>query len=623
MSVDYTRDSKLVAAGVEIIKDRYLIEGEQSPQEGFLRAAVAFSDSPAMAARMYDYVSNLWAMYSTPEFSNAPERISWGRSLDNALDWNEPFHPENYKPARGLPISCFLNMPDDSLKGIENHWSENVYLASRGGGIGGHWSGVRSDGAATSKGSSSNGIIPFLKVCESEMAAVSQGKTRRGSYSAYLDISHPEIEEFISIRKPTGGDLNRKTLNAHHGVNIPHIFMEIIDRCVGNAEENDDWPLVDPNSGEVTKIVSARYLWEQILETRIQFGEPYIAFIDTINDAVKDALKAIGYKINGSNLCSEITLRTTPDRTAVCCLMSVNLDTYDEWRDHPRFLQDIVRFQDNVLEYFILNAPEEMWRATASAAEERSIGIGSMGFHSYLQSRGVPFESPMAVSINKQIFRHIEEKTDAASRVLAKERGEPPLLRGLGIRNAHVRAIAPNASSSLICGAVSPSIEPLRANAFTQKTMSGSFTIKNKYLEDALRVYVPEGLPEEAAKSWMDKQWRSIITNKGSVQHLDYLSDWEKEIFKTAMEMDQRWLLTHVADRTPHIDQSQSFNLFLPPEVSVVELHGLHMMAWKKGIKTMYYLRSESLKRAETVSTKIERTNLGHFSEETCVACEG
>lgn len=620
IQIDYNNNNNLSEAGLAILKDRYLLDGENDPQEAFARAAIAFSDDEEMAQRIYGYASKLWFMYATPVLSNAPVRVSWGPN-DEA---RSNFEPHHFIKPRGMPISCFLSYIGDSLASIGDHWVESMYLASSGGGIGGHWMDVRSNGSATSRGSASNGIIPFIKVVDSEMSAVSQGKTRRGSYAAWLDISHPEIEEFLVVRKPAGGDINRKALNIHHGVVIGDDFMELIARCQFNPDCCDDWPLIDPNSGKVTKVVSAKKLWETILETRMQTGEPYVAFRDTINRAVPQPLLDLGLFVRASNLCAEITLPTTETRTAVCCLSSVNLAKFDEWKDDPLFIEDLIRFLDNVLSFFIANAPEGMWRAKNSAMHERSLGLGAMGFHTYLMQKGIPWESALATSTNKRVFKHLHERATEASFKLGTILGEAPDMVGTGMRNAHLLAIAPNASSSLICGSVSPSVEPLRANAFLQKTLTGSFTIKNKVLEDILRQVAEQRYDNlEERQEWLNKQWRSIITNRGSVQHLDYLPDAEKEVFKTAMELDQRWVVDLAADRQEFICQSQSLNLFLPPDVSVVELHGLHMRAWQQGVKTLYYLRSEAIKRAETVSTTIERRNLYHFTEETCLSCEG
>ena len=603
-----------------ILNDRYTQDG-QTPEKAIRRAAYAFADDEEHADRLNAYARNGWFMFSTPILSNAPQRSTFCEDL----------HEDNMsfgcfdKAPRGMPISCFLNYVPDSLQGIGDHYIENMYLASGGGGIGGHWSDLRSDGVSTSRGSASNGLIPFLKVVDSEMSAVSQGKTRRGSYAAYLDIDHPEILEFIQVRKPTGGDLNRKALNVHHGVNITDDFMKLIESCQNNPDVDDSWDLIDPHTKEVVRTVSAKMVWELILTTRMQTGEPYIAFIDTINSNLPIPQQEMGLRVNGSNLCSEITLPTNENRTAVCCLSSVNLAFWDKWRTRPTFIADIVRMLDNVLTYFIFNAPDEMEKAKFSAFRERSIGLGAMGFHTLLQTKGIPWESALATSMNHRIFSHIYEEAQNASHELAAERGEAPDMVGTGYRNAHLLAIAPNASSSLICGQVSPSIEPLRANAFVQKTMGGTFTIKNPILAEILPTRWDPALGYEngTREEWVEKQWRSIIRNKGSVQHLDYLTPEEKELFKTAMEIDQRWVIDHAADRAPYICQAQSVNLFLPPDVSVIELHGLHMRAWKQGLKTLYYMRSEAVKRTEDVSVKIERKDLLRFTEETCLSCEG
>lgn len=621
--VDYSRDALLSPEAIKTLRERYMLPHEESPQDAFARAALAFSHNEDMAQRIYDYASKQWFMFATPVLSNAPVRERWV-DRDGDLYWQGNFSPECYSKPRGMPISCFLNYVDDSIAGIGDHWIENMYLASQGGGIGGHWSAVRSDGEATSKGSQSNGIIPFIKVVDSEMGAVSQGKTRRGSYAAYLDISHPEVEEFITIRKPSGGDVNRKALNLHHGVNITDEFMHVIETCMQNPEADDSWDLIDPKSKRVVKTVSARALWARILETRVQTGEPYIAFIDTINDALPAPLARKGLKVQGSNLCAEITLPTSDNRTAVCCLSSVNLEKWDEWKFDRRFIHDLISFLDNVLEFFIQNAPSQMQRATYSAMRERSLGLGAMGFHSLLQSKGIPFESALAASLNKAIFAGIKEAAIASTQALAEERGQAPDMLGTGRRNAHLLAIAPNASSSLLCGGVSPSIEPMRANGFLQKTLSGSLVQKNKHLDNLLREKYEQGFDHKwSLEEFLSLTWKDIVTHKGSVQHIPWLTDYEKDVFKTAMEIDQRWVVSHAADRQPYICQSQSLNLFLPPDVPIPVLHDLHFQSWKRGVKTLYYVRSEAIRRAEVVSAKVERKNLYRFDETTCLSCEG
>jgi len=583
--IDKERDNLLTDFGKTTLKDRYLLPEEDSPQEAFMRAAKAYSDNDEMAQRIYDYSSKLWFMYSTPILSNGGTK-------------------------RGMPISCFLNYVGDSREGLTGHYTENAWLTSIGGGIGGYWGDVRSDGTVTSGGSQSSGTIPFLHVVDSEIMAFSQGKTRRGSYAAYMDVSHPEILEFLDIRKPSGGDIHRKCLNLHHGINMSNEFMQLIEKCIAEPTYDDTWNLIDPHTKETIRTVSARDLWLKILENRVATGEPYMCFIDHINDALPETQKALGLKVHHSNLCTEITLPTAEDRTAVCCLSSVNLETYDEWKNDKLFISDIVRFLDNVLTNFIENAPEHVFRAKFSATQERSIGLGAMGFHAYLQKCGIPFESALAKAKNLSIFKYIKSEAIAESKRLAVKRGEAPDMEGTGMRNAHLLAIAPNASSSIICGTTSPSIEPYRANAYVQKTMSGSFLVKNKHLEKLLET---KGINN-------DKTWTSILANRGSVLHIKDLSDYEKDIFKTSIEINQQWIIEHAADRQEFICQGQSLNVFVPADVNIKELHDIHMLAWKKKLKTLYYCRSEAIKRAELVSLKVERTII---PEADCLACEG
>ena len=582
--IDYERDELLTDFGKTTLKDRYLLPEETSPQDGFMRAAKAFSDNDEMAERIYNYASKLWFMYSTPILSNGGTN-------------------------RGMPISCFLNYVGDSREGLTGHYTENAWLASIGGGIGGYWGHVRSDGVSTSGGSQSSGSIPFLHVVDSEILAFSQGKTRRGSYAAYMDMSHPEIIEFLEMRKPSGGDIHRKCLNLHHAINISDEFMQLIEKCIAEPTYDDSWNLIDPHTKEIVRTVSARELWQKLLETRVATGEPYVSFIDTINEALPETQKKLGLKVHHSNLCTEITLPTNENRTAVCCLSSVNLEKYDEWRNDPLFIPDLVRFLDNALTYFIDNAPENVFRAKFSAASERSIGLGAMGFHAYLQSKGIPFESALAKAMNLKIFRKMKEQAVEESERLAIKRGEAPDMEGTGRRNAHLLAIAPNATSSIICGTTSPSIEPFRANAYVQKTMSGSFLVKNKYLEKLLE---KKGINT-------DEVWQTILAQRGSVLHLDELSDYEKDTFKTAIEINQQWVIEHAADRQKYICQAQSVNVFVPADVNIKELHDIHMLAWKRKIKTLYYCRSEAIKRAELLSKKVERTII---PEADCLACE-
>ena len=586
MKIDYSRDKLLTDFSIKTLQDRYMIAGESSPQEAFARAATAFADDDDHAQRLYDYSSKLWFMFATPVLSNGGTE-------------------------RGMPISCFLNYVEDSREGITDHYTENAYLSSFGGGIGGSWSDVRSQGTKTSKGSESTGVIPFMKVVDAEMLAFSQGITRRGSYAGYMHISHPEVEEFLDMRKPTGGDTNRKCLNLHHGVVISDKFMETIHRATREEGFDDSWELIDPHSQEVKKVVSARTLWVKLLQNRMETGEPYLMFEDAVQADLPDFQKRKGLRVNHSNLCSEITLATNEERTAVCCLSSVNLEYYDEWKKVPAFIPDLVRMLDNVLTYFIEKAPDSLERAKYSAFRERSIGLGAMGFHAYLQKNKVPFEGMFASGLNEEMFSHIKSHAQKETLKLAVERGACPDDDTCTVRNAHLLAIAPNASSSILCGNTSPSIEPFRANAYTQKTKSGSHLHKNKFLENVL---------EKLGRN-DDNTWKGIVSNKGSVQHLDFLSDELKEIFKTAVEINQSWVVEHAAVRQQYICQSQSVNLFFPPDVNKGDLHNIHMLAWAKNMKTLYYLRSEAISRADNVSNQIKREII--FEQEDCLSCEG
>ena len=586
VKIDFSKDSLLDDFAQATLKDRYMVGDETSPQEAFARAAMAFADDEAHAQRLYDYVSKLWFMFATPVLSNGGTR-------------------------RGLPISCFLNYVDDSREGITGHYTENAFLSSFGVGIGGSWSDVRASGTKTSKGSESTGVVPFMKVVDAEMLAFSQGVTRRGSYASYLHISHPEIEEFLDVRKPTGGDINRKCTNLHHGIVISDAFMERIHNATKYPDFDDSWDLVDPHSQQVKKTVSARALWVKILQNRMETGEPYVMFEDAVNSELPDFQKRKGLRVHHSNLCSEITLATDEERTAVCCLSSVNLEYYDQWKHIPAFIPDLVRMLDNVLTSFIDNAPDELERAKFSAQRERSIGLGAMGFHAYLQKQGIPFDNPMASATNYDMFKHIKESAERTTRELAVERGACPDDDTASVRNAHLLAIAPNASSSIICGNTSPSIEPYRANAYTQKTKSGSNLVKNKFLEKVLDKY---GINDE-------ETWSSIVANKGSVQHIPQLDDWEKDTFKTAVEINQAWVIEHASARQEFICQSQSVNLFFPPDVNKGDLHNVHMLAWAKNLKTLYYLRSEAISRADNVSNQAKREII--FEQADCLSCEG
>ncbi|WP_440959013.1 ribonucleoside-diphosphate reductase subunit alpha [Oceanicaulis sp. LC35] len=561
VKTDPSRDALLTDFGKKTLVDRYLLPGE-SYQDMFARVSTAYADDLDHAQRLYDYMSNLWFMPATPVLSNG------------GAD-------------RGLPISCFLNSVDDSLGDIVSTWTENVWLASNGGGIGTYWGSVRSIGEKVGQNGQTSGIIPFIRVMDSLTLAISQGSLRRGSAAVYLDIHHPEIEEFLEIRKPSG-DFNRKSLNLHHGLNVSDAFMEAVAK-------DEEFELISPRSGEVVKTVNARKLWQKILEVRLQTGEPYILFSDTVNNNLPAHQRKLGLKVRQSNLCSEITLPTGidhlgNDRTAVCCLSSLNAEKFLEWKDDERFLEDIFRFLDNILQDFIERAPDEMERAKYSAARERSVGLGLMGYHSFLQKMNVPFESAMAQSWNKRMFQHIRQGADKASVKLAEERGACPdaAENGVKARFSHKLAIAPTASISIICGGTSAGIEPIPANVYTHKTLSGSFTVKNPYLEQVL---------EEKGKN-TPAVWASILEHEGSVQHLDCLDELEKDVFKTAFELDQRWVIEHAADRSPYICQAQSLNLFLPGDVNKWDLHMLHWSAWEKGVKSLYYCRSKSVQRA-------------------------
>ena len=589
--LDYSRDSLFDDLGKMRLKESYMREDETSPQERFAYVSKSFASNPEHAQRLYDYSSLHWLSYSTPI-------LSFGRS------------------ARGLPISCFLPYLHDSAEGLVDCLAEVNWLSMLGGGIG-IGIGIRS---ADDK---STGIMPHLRTYDASSLAYRQGRTRRGSYAAYLDISHPDILIFLEMRKGTG-DQNMRCLNLHHGINITDDFMQLIERCMLDPNADDTWELKDPHNKQVRDKVSAKELWQRILEMRMHTGEPYLHFIDTSNRMMPEFQKQKGLSIRQSNLCSEIILPTDKDRTAVCCLSSVNLEYYDDWKDNELFLRDVAEMLDNVLEYFIRNAPDSIHRAKFSAMAERSIGVGALGYHAYLQKKNIPWESPLAIGANRRIFKHIRKDLDQANLALGKERGEPTDCIGTGRRFAHVMAIAPNASSSIIMGNTSPSIEPYRANAYRQDTLSGAYLNKNKFLDKIIKEKC------DADKS-LDYQeiWSSIIANDGSVQHLDLLSDWEKDVFKTSMEIDQRWLVEHASHRQSFIDQAQSLNLFFRPDVNVKYLHAVHFQAWKQGLKTLYYCRSEKIAKADKVSNKIERqviqeVDLKALAEgEVCLACEG
>jgi len=616
--IDYDKEKKLDKFSLDTLKDRYFWEDETHAQESFARAAVFAATYKQttdfeLAQRLYNYCSDGWFMFSTPILSNGGT-------------------------TRGLPISCFLNYVPDSRTGLSAHYDENIWLASSGGGIGGYWGDIRSNGISTSSGSRSTGTIPFIHVVDSQMLAFNQGVTRRGSYAAYMDISHPEIEEFINMRKESGGDINRKNLNLHNGINITNDFLNAV-------EEDADFRLIDPKTNEACKTINARSLWWQILNARAETGEPYMINIDTCNEALPQGQKDLGLEIKQSNLCSEITLVTNEERTAVCCLSSVNLEHYDIWSEEPLFISDLITMLDNVLQHFIDNAidteqlgeynanykrfikyikegKEGFAKAAYSAYRERSLGLGAMGFHAYLQSKGIPFEGLQATSFNYQAFKKIKKEAKKASETLAENRGEAPDISGSGLRNTHSLAIAPNASSSIICSGTSPSIEPYRANVYTHKTLSGSYQVKNKYLEKLLKT---KGLKGEE----LDKVWKDIASNEGSVKNIDILNEEEKELFKTANEINQIWLVEHAYKRQEFICQAQSVNLFftLPSATESQEVHDTYMqyvsdVHWygMHKLKSLYYFRTNAARNVENVNTKIPRINL---EDVECIACEG
>ena len=596
VKIDPSRDSLLTDFGRETLEDRYLMPGE-SFQDLFARVASYYGDNQEHSQRLYDYISQLWFMPSTPILSNGGT-------------------------GRGLPISCFLNEASDSLGGIVDLWTENVWLASKGGGIGSYWGNLRSIGEPIGGVGKTSGIVPFIRVMDSLTLAISQGSLRRGSAAVYLPIDHPEIEEFIEIRRPTGGDPNRKALNLHHGIQLTDAFMRAV-------EEDADWDLRSPHDQSVQKTVSARSLWIRMLTARIETGEPYLVYKDTVNNLRPEQQKLAGLEIKTSNLCSEITLPTGIDhhgenRTAVCCLSSVNIEKFFEWENEKNFIPDIMRFLDNVLQDFIDNAPETMKSAAYAATRERSVGLGVMGLHSFFQENNVPWESAVAKSWNKKIFNHIKAGADQASIDLAKEKGPCPDAKEYGImeRFSNKTAVAPTASISIICGGSSPGIEPIAANVYAHKTLSGTFTVRNRHLKILLQEKNQDN----------DEVWLSILSNGGSVQHLDFLSEHEKDVYKTAFEIDQRWLIDLAGDRSEMIDQAQSLNVFLPADSDKAYLHEVHYSAWKKGVKSLYYCRSLSLQRAENSSnqpTKIDVKTLDEVAAESnpndydeCLACQ-
>lgn len=589
VKIDYSRDSLFDELGLIRLRESYMRAEEKSPQERLAFVAEAFGSDEAHAQRIYEYASKHWLSFSTPV-------LSFGRTK------------------KGLPVSCFLSYMEDSAEGLVNTLSEVNWLSMLGGGVGIHL-GIRS---ADEK---SVGIMPHLKVYDAACLAYRQGTTRRGSYSAFLSVDHPDIIQFIEMRKPTG-DQNMRTLNLHHGINITDAFMKKVEASMLDSEADDSWPLIDPHSGKVVEIASVRDIWQRILELRMQTGEPYLVFIDTANKALPEWLKKQGLRINGSNLCTEIFLPTNADRTAVCCLSSLNLEYFDDWKEDPLFIQDVMEFLDNVLQYFIDHAPASIARAKRSAERERSIGLGALGLHAYFQRRDIPFDSALAKSVNRQIFSHIRGACARADRVLVEKRGPCPDAKASGVqrRFSHWMAVAPNASSSLIVGNTSPSIEPRRANVYRQDTISGAHIVKNRYLVKALGQL---GLNT-------DEVWTDIIAHDGSVQHIDAIPKAIRDVFKTAQELDQRWIIELAADRQAFIDQGQSVNLFFPADVSVAYLHACHFLAWKKGLKSLYYCRSDKLRKADRIGLALERRRIEDeinmqevLTDSACLACEG
>ena len=591
IKIDRSKDAKLTDFGKATLSDRYLGQNE-SYQDLFARVASIYSDNNLHAQRIYNYISNLWFMPATPILSNGGTE-------------------------RGLPISCFLNEAGDSLGGILDLWSENVWLAAKGGGIGSYWGNLRSIGEKIGRVGKTSGIIPFIKVMDSLTMAISQGSLRRGSAACYLPIDHPEIEEFIEMRRPTGGDPNRKALNLHHGVLVTDAFMRAV-------ETNSEWALKSPKDGIVQTTIPARNLWIRLLTARVETGEPYIIFIDTVNRLIPQHHKLAGLNVKTSNLCSEITLPTGldkegNDRTAVCCLSSLNLETFEEWKEDPNFIEDVMRFLDNVLSDFINRAPDSFKDAKYAATRERSVGLGVMGFHSFLQKNSIPIESVMSKVWNNKIFKHIQTNVDLSSKKLAEERGSCPDAEEYGFKErfSNKTAIAPTASISIICGGASPGVEPVAANSYTHKTLSGSYNVRNRYLKKILEKHGKDNA----------ETWSSITTNQGSVVHLDFLTDHEKKVFKTAFELDQKWIIELGADRTSYISQAQSINIFLPADVHKKELHQIHFQAWKKGLKSLYYCRSKSIQRAEndnnvlsTPVLKNEEKEENNYEE--CLSCQ-
>jgi ribonucleoside-diphosphate reductase alpha chain len=589
IEIDVNYDNNLSEQAYSLLKDYYMLEGETTPQMSYARAALAFCyNDIELAQRIYEYAAKNWFMFSSPILSNAKT--------------------QDGKNSKGLPISCFLSYVDDSLEGLMEHSNELRWMSVKGGGVGGHWSSVRANSEI------SPGPIPFLKTVDADMTAYRQGKTRKGSYAAYIDVSHPDIVEFLNIRVPTGGDSHRKCFNLNNAINITDDFMNAVS-------ENKEWQLIDPKTKKVRDTINARDLWQRILEVRFRTGEPYLNFIDEANRKLPEFQKNKGLKINGSNLCNEIHLATDNERSAVCCLSSLNLEKFEEWKN-TTIVEDCITFLDNVLQYFIDHATDiGLKKARFSAMQERSLGLGAMGFHAYLQSKNIPWESALAKSQNMKIFALIKDRAVKQTTLLAKDRGEAPDAIGYGIRNAHLLAIAPNANSSIIAG-TSPSIEPYKSNAYTHRTRAGAHLVKNHYLENLLNEKALK-IEESNRQNWLNEIWTSIITNDGSVQHLDCLNEWEKNVFKTAFEIDQRWLIDHASDRQEFICQGQSVNLFFPAGTDKAIVNAVHLRAWKNKLKGLYYLRTNAGAKAETVSEKVRTEKLKDFKDTECLSCQG
>ena len=589
IAINTQYDSNLNEQAYALLKDYYMLEGETTPQQSYARAALAFSAGDlGLAQRIYEYAAQNWFMFSSPILSNAPT-------------------PDG-RNTKGLPISCFLTYVDDSLEGLMEHSNELRWMSVKGGGVGGHWSSVRANSEI------SPGPIPFLKTVDADMTAYRQGKTRKGSYAAYIDISHPDVIEFLNIRVPTGGDSHRKCFNLNNAINITDDFMHAV-------VDNADWHLIDPKTKSVRDTINARELWQRILEVRFRTGEPYLNFIDEANRKLPQYMQEKGLKIHGSNLCNEIHLATDKDRSAVCCLSSLNLEKFEEWKN-TTIVEDCITFLDNVLQYFVDHATDVgLKKARFSAIQERSLGLGAMGFHAYLQSKNIPWESALAKAQNMKIFTLIKERALKQTQLLAQLRGEAPDAAGYGVRNTHLLAIAPNANSSIIAN-TSPSIEPYKSNAYTHRTRAGAHLVKNRYLE-AILLQKAESVSDEERQAWLNETWTSIITHDGSVQHLECLNEWEKNVFKTAFELDQRWIIDHAGDRQEFLCQGQSVNLFFPAGTDKAIVNAVHLRAWKNKLKGLYYLRTNAGAKAETVSEKVRTEKLKDFKDTECLSCQG